>query len=154
MAKIYALNCRDTGMSYIGCTGNLSKRFREHRCLLRQNKHMEPKLQADWNEYGELGFSMIQLQDLPDATVNQKRQAELEWMKVYKGFGGLYNTRFMSFGQTPEVVRKWVEAGVAARRGKPQSPEANLKRRLAQLGKPKGHGAKISATKRLKSLMR
>jgi tRNA(His) 5'-end guanylyltransferase len=72
-------------------------------------------------------------------------------MNRYDGLGLLYNKAIVSFELKPE----WATKGVENSRhsvGNRWTPEANMKRRLAQLGKPKGHGAKISATKQAKKL--
>lgn len=63
--------------------------------------------------------------------------------------GRLYNRHRVSFSLLPEAKAKGVLAA-HKERGLRWTPEANLKRSLAQKGKPKGHGAKISATKRAK----
>lgn len=148
MVSIYALKCTANDFAYVGCTkGKLSKRMREHRCLLGQGKHSEQLLQHDWNRLGECSFAMVELQRLPDdACVADKRRAELSWMEDFAQRGRLYNSNRTSFAPTPEAIRMGI--AVAHReRGNRWTPEANEKRRQAQLGKPKGHGAKISATK-------
>lgn len=151
MATVYALTCYRNGMAYIGCTaGKIGKRMREHRCLLNAGKHAEAKLQRDWTSFGPSAFAMIVLETLPpDASVALKREAELRWMHHYENEGRLYNRNKSSFSGTPEAIKAWNAAGRNTI-GDRWSSEANLKRSLTQLGKPKGHGAKISATKRAK----
>lgn len=150
MVSIYALKCLANEFAYVGCTkGKLGKRMREHRCLLNKGSHSASALQQDWRRYGEGSFALVELERLPDgAAVEDRRAAELRWMDRFRQLGRLYNAHGNSFAPTPEAIRK----GVAASRLLPrvQSPAANEARRLAQLGKPKGHGAKISATKRAK----
>jgi len=154
MAVIYGLVNVATRMTYVGCTaGKLAKRFREHRCLLNNNKHSEPILQKDWTNYGSNAFSMEVLEQLPEAPVTaQKREAELRWMAKLEAEGLLYNTSKLSFQPSPEATRKGIEASRTA--GRPVSPEGRLKRRLSQLGVPKNHGHKISETKRKNRLLR
>ena len=154
MATIYGLECIENGMVYVGCTGGkTAKRMREHRCLLRQNKHSEPWLQQDFNLYGEAAFRIYVLKDIPEATLEQKREAELSWMGAYEVTGRLYNHNRTSFRPTDTCIAKGLPAANLVE-GNKRSPEANMKRRLSQLGIPKGHGAKISATKRARHLMR
>lgn len=147
MVTIYAIKHIQTGKRYIGCTaGSLNKRMREHRCLLRAGTHAEPALQEDWSREGESAFSLETLEVTPDNMgVATKREAELRWMRHYQASGALYNTRLVSFQPPPGA------SSLAARRrvanGYRPSSASNLKRKLAQLGRPKGHGAKISATK-------
>jgi group I intron endonuclease len=153
MAQVYAIHCYRNEWRYVGCTksgvGALKKRFREHRCLLRGGKHAEKVLQDDWNRYGEKAFTVITLQHLmEDAPLEDKRAAELRWMDHYRVRGRLYNANQNSFSPTSENQTKRVEAARKANTGRVQTPEANEKRRLAQLGKPKNHGAKVSAAKK------
>lgn len=152
MAVIYGLVHVASGRTYVGCTaGKLNKRLREHRCLLNNRKHNEPILQREWSLYGSEAFRIEILETLPnEATTIQKREAELRWMAMMETRGLLYNRAKISFQLTPEAIRKGV-ANAHIKPGNRWSPEANEKRRIAQLGIPKGHGAKISATKRAKS---
>lgn len=154
MVTIYALECGATGMGYVGCTaGKTGKRMREHRCLLNQKKHSAERMQRDWDRYGSNAFYLKTLETLPpDSPVAVKREAELRWMVTYKADGRLYNTTMTSFATTPEARAKGIEASRTSI-GNRWTPETNLKRRLAQLGKPKGHGAKISATKRARAMI-
>jgi group I intron endonuclease len=154
MVVIYELRCAVTGKGYIGCTKyNLAKRFREHRCLLRNNKHKEPVLQEDWFKHGESSFQMHILQTLDiNVPVNVKREAEVNWMNELEKDSRLYNTNKCSFSGTANSIKLALEASRKIKRV--QTPEANEKRRLAQLGIPKNHGAKISATKQAQKLMR
>jgi group I intron endonuclease len=151
MALVYGFTNTVNQRVYIGCTKyDLAKRAREHRCLLRNGKHTEPALQADWDRYGSDAFDMRVLEEVAD-DIKARREAELRWMDAVGD--RLYNTLRISYQLTPEARAK----GVANAHNEPGlrwTPEANLKRRLAQLGKPKGHGAKISATKRLRRLQK
>jgi len=159
VAVVYALECSATGYAYIGCTkGNLkpalAKRFREHRCLLNKGVHSSTKMLADWQQFGPASFGMKVLEELPDdASTARKRDAELRWMDTYDRAQRLYNQHKVSFQPTPEAMVKGVAHAHDAP-GNRWTSEANLRRSLAQLGKPKGHGAKISATKRAKRAMR
>lgn len=156
MVTIYALTCKENGKAYIGCTAaKLSKRMREHRCLLNSGKHIEAELLSDWVKYGSDAFSMLPIETLSDtATVIDKRRAELAAMERYASNGLLYNSNRTSFQPKPEVIAKGIKAASEINRTRVHSPESRIKRRLAQLGKPKNHGAKISATKQAQKLMR
>ena len=153
MATIYALENTINGFAYIGVTSaNLAKRFREHRCLCRNRKHHATKLVEDWHRYGEDAFVMRKLEEAPYSHRGAFCEAEQKWITHYDLLGKLYNARNLANSFTPEEHAKGVEASrkVAGNRW---TPEANEKRRLAQLGKPKGHGAKISATKQAKKML-
>lgn len=153
MITIYALTCMENGKAYIGCTsGKLSKRFREHKSLLNAERHKEPYLMADWKLYGVDRFTMYSVYGLEDdAPVKAKRAMEQFAMNRYKNLGLLYNLNESCFMPTKEAIAKGHEN---QRRGFTQTPESNEKRRLAQLGIPKNHGHKISATKQAKKVVR
>lgn len=152
MAAVYGIRNKFTGFVYVGCTaGKLAKRMREHRSLLNSGKHTATLMVTDWAKYGEDAFEIVTLEMLPkDATVVTKRVRELYWMQFYST--ALYNAFQNSFSPTAEAIAKGVEASRKVV-GQRWSPEANLKRSLAQKGKPNGHGAKISATKQAKKAL-
>jgi hypothetical protein len=151
MVTIYVLECAVTGEGYVGCTaGRIGKRMREHRCLLKAGKHTSIRLQSAWTKHSA-HFQMKPLETLQDdASVIEKRERELAWMKHYQTQGLLLNDNPMSFQPPPGAQAKAAASRVA--NGYTQSAESNLKRRSAQLGVPKCHGAKISATKKAKNL--
>lgn len=154
MIMIYALQCQTNGKAYIGSTkGKIAKRLREHRCLLRAGVHKTKALQEDWQQYGEARFHITVMERLPDLDLEKRRTAELTWMEQYAKHGLLYNEHMISM-QPLEEARKRGVANAHLQPGNRWTPEANEKRRLAQLGKPKNHGAKISATKRARRVMR
>ena len=105
----------------------------------------------DWHKYGESTFLMVSLEEAEYSHRGAHCEAEQKWIDHYARLGKLYNAHQRSSGLGDEITRK----GVANAHNKPGNrwtPETNEKRRLAQLGKPKGHGAKISATKQAKKL--
>jgi hypothetical protein len=151
MITIYAVICRPNGMAYVGSTkGKLAKRMREHRCMAVKRTHSCGRLIEDWYRFGPGEFMIVELEIfLFDESLPTRRAAELKWMDHYAECGRLYNEHRVSMRPTDEAIRKGV-ANAHLQPGNRWTPEANEKRRLAQLGKPKGHGAKISATKRAK----
>jgi group I intron endonuclease len=54
---IYIIRCAANNRAYVGQTGNISKRFCEHKRMLRTGKHHNAHLQAAWNKYGESQFT-------------------------------------------------------------------------------------------------
>ena len=147
---IYAISCSN-GRIYVGSTkGKLGKRFREHRCLLNQGKHKTKSLQSDWTALGEHGnFMCFALSVLPTDDLSERRRAEIDHMDYFAAKGLLYNEHRVSMRPTDEAIKRGV-ANAHRDPGNRWTPEVNERRRQAQLGKPKGHGAKISATKRAK----
>jgi hypothetical protein len=70
-------------------------------------------------------------------------------MDNYASNGLLYNEHRISMRPSDAAIQRGV-ANAHLSPGKRWTVEANEKRSLAQKGIPKGHGAKISATKRAK----
>jgi hypothetical protein len=151
MVTVYGLEDASTGAAYIGCTaGKIGKRMREHRCLLKAGKHTSKRLQEAWNSHADK-FQMKVLETMPaEVSVIVKRERELHWMKQYKGRNMLLNENEYSFRPPSYAPAMAVKSRVAS--GYRPSAESNLKRSLAQIGRPKGHGAKISATKKANKL--
>ena len=139
MAYVYAIKCIATEFVYIGCSrARKGRRWNEHMSLLRRGKHTAAKMLEDWREFGRSSFVMLTLEELGEATLEQRRTAELRWLHRFQSTGRLYNAAIISFGPGP---RSAIMTG---------TPEAREKRSKALKGKPKhpGHGAKISATKK------
>jgi len=141
MPCIYAVQHKETGFAYVGVTmGNVKRRMSGHIHELKNGRHSATGLQDAFDADGLDAFVLLELEQLSsDASVVDKRVAELYWMQKYGE--KLYNHTQVSFGI--------MQNGKGIRTGSVASQEANEKRRMAQIGKPKreGHGAKISATK-------
>ena len=144
---IYVIRNTISGKVYVGSSINPKKRWREHRCNLRQGKHHAPLLQRAWDARGESAFTFEVIE-----TVHTKAEMvcrEQYWIDTLESFGSKgYNATGEAFRMSAENIAKGVAAASAKRRGNPHSPESNLRRSLSQKGIPKGHGAKISATKK------
>ena len=52
---IYKIICVNNKF-YIGSSTNIDRRLKEHTSLLKRNKHLNKRLQKDWNKYGEKNF--------------------------------------------------------------------------------------------------
>ena len=75
---IYKIINKVTNEKYIGQTTNYSRRIENHLSKLRNNKHVNPKLQASWNKYGEENFEFQkQTFDLTKEELNQKEIEEI-----------------------------------------------------------------------------
>lgn len=121
MVTIYAIECTENRKCYVGCTaGNIKKRMREHRCLLNSGKHSAKEMCRDWSTFGPDVFRIKTLEISRCSTVQEKREAELRWMRHYSARGLLYNAFEISFAGPPGSMRKAVEASML--------PEACLKR--------------------------
>lgn len=59
---VYGILCLHNRKFYIGSSGNVRQRLDAHRSQLRGNQHRQlPRLQKDWNKFGESGFAMFPL---------------------------------------------------------------------------------------------
>ena len=96
---------------------------------------------------------MKTLEVIEGDSLEVKRGAEQRWLDRYTEQGLLCNAYSTSFAPPVEMFKK-VQSKSHDAPGNRWTPEANLKRSMAQRGIPKGHGAKISATKRAKRAMR
>jgi group I intron endonuclease len=103
---------------YVGSTTNKKVRFRQHRKLLRGNRHHCKHLQAAWNKYGEEKFSF----DVVEVVSEDKNLAEAEdiWLKKHFGkphcynsgaaaiapWRGVYGKDHPNFGRTMDAEQK------------------------------------------------
>ena len=53
---IYKITCKENGKVYIGRSINIDERLKSHKRSLVSGKHINKKLQADFNKYGEDAF--------------------------------------------------------------------------------------------------
>lgn len=63
---IYAIVNTLTQDRYIGSSGDIAMRHKQHKGLLRQGKHYARLLQEAWNSYGEEAFEFVILEVVPD----------------------------------------------------------------------------------------
>ncbi len=90
MGVIYKIRNVVNGKFYVGSTINQKDRFRNHRKLLRKNKHHCAHLQAAWNKYGEdcFKFEIVEC-DIPTEAL---QAAEDIWLEEHHGKEYCYNT--------------------------------------------------------------
>ena len=55
---VYAIRCKANNGVYIGKAKSITARARQHSGKLGRNKHINRRMQADWNKYGAHSFSM------------------------------------------------------------------------------------------------
>ena len=60
---VYAFLNRTTGKFYVGSTGDLLKRLREHLNALHRGDHHSRKLQSSWNKHGAGTWAWMVLED-------------------------------------------------------------------------------------------
>lgn len=59
VAGIYMIVNKVNGKRYVGSSRNCARRKSEHISKLRRNAHINKKLQAAWNKYGENSFEFV-----------------------------------------------------------------------------------------------
>jgi group I intron endonuclease len=93
---IYKIRNVVNGKFYVGSTTDTRERFRNHRKMLRGNRHHCRHLQASWNKYGEDCFKFEVQEVIEDAATLW--EAEERWLAEHFGKGYCYNS-----GRTPEA---------------------------------------------------
>jgi group I intron endonuclease len=81
MTGIYQITCLPTGKRYIGSSVNIAGRWTDHKRALLLRKHINPKLQAAWDKYGQGNF---RLEVLEEAEATQLMIAEQRWLDKTK----------------------------------------------------------------------
>lgn len=96
--------------TYIGITGrDCKKRWDEHIRLLNRNKHPNYLLQEDWNKFGSMNFSFVQIDTL-DGNLEEGYQHEHDLIQNFQGEkyniapGGQINPMYI-----PEVKEKMIK---------------------------------------------
>lgn len=80
--------CGPNDKVYIGSSKNIEKRIEVHRWELKNNKHKNKHLQAAWNKYGELAFTIEILEQCP---VENLEKLEQFYIDYFWNLGVLYN---------------------------------------------------------------
>jgi len=75
LSGIYCIKNKINNKSYIGSAINFGRRFRQHRHLLRNNKHHSQYLQRSWTKYGETNFVFQILEIVEDKASLISREA-------------------------------------------------------------------------------
>lgn len=75
---------------YVGSTTHKKVRFRQHRKLLRGNRHHCKHLQAAWNKYGEEKFNFVVVEEVSDD--KNLFEAEEAWLREHFGKEYCYNS--------------------------------------------------------------
>jgi hypothetical protein len=82
---VYELQNLTAGRSYIGSSVDVWARINQHRKLLREGRHWNKWLQADWNTYGEAAFECSIIAEVPEdeLTVLEQRHINDKWVNTY-----------------------------------------------------------------------
>jgi group I intron endonuclease len=113
---IYKIRNVVNGKFYVGSTTDTRERFRNHRKMLRGNRHHCPHLQAAWSKYGEECFKFEVVKVLQ--SVDLLWAAEGRWLAENFGMPYCYNA-----GRTPEAPMRGRFGALHPSYGKPVSQE-------------------------------
>jgi hypothetical protein len=94
---IYEIRHRDSGRSYIGCTGNTKEgRFKEHVT----NRRSPAPIHVALREFGADAFDLIELERIEDrrSAFDREHALILERSVVPKGFNPVPPTRYVPVG--------------------------------------------------------
>lgn len=86
---IYKIVNLVTNEKYVGQTTNFSRRKQNHLSALRNNKHVNPKLQNAWNKYGEENFCWEY--ESYDLTKEELDKLEIETIQSENSYTNGYN---------------------------------------------------------------
>jgi len=89
MTGIYRIKNMITGKCYVGQSKiDIEGRWKTHIRELRNNKHLNNKLQNTWNKYGEENFIFGVIEE---CEVEQCNEMERYWIAYYDSFHNGYN---------------------------------------------------------------
>lgn len=131
-AAIYQIKNLQNGRVYVGSSGNLKKRWKEHKNDLKNGAHHSQKLQNAWNKYGEDSFEFSILEAVFDKA--KLLEQEQYWIDLLSAANRVnYNIS--------------VVAG-APMAGRSPSPETRAKLAIAMAGNSHGTGHRWTAEQR------
>jgi group I intron endonuclease len=106
---IYIIRNIKNGKVYIGQSGDLRRRWVQHRSELRGGYHSNSHLQMSWNKYGEKAFKFLVLEYCPVEMLDVREQ---RYLNSYVGGGQCYNistdacSPMRGRKQSPEHIEK------------------------------------------------
>jgi group I intron endonuclease len=100
MIGIYKITNTQTGMFYIGSSKNIKRRFWEHESKLRNNSHVNYKLQNSWNKYGNDNFKFEVLKETRIDELLIEEQKYLDDLRPYDREVGYNISRNADGGDT------------------------------------------------------
>lgn len=77
---VYKILCLSNKKYYIGSSKTISRRWYEHKWLLRSGKHYSRYLQMSWNKYGENSFIFSVLEECDHG---DRADLELKFISIF-----------------------------------------------------------------------
>lgn len=100
MIGVYQICHIASDRKYIGSSGNIERRWVEHRSFLRNKKHSSQKLQRAWDKYGELAFSFSIIEE---SEIPRLREREQFWMDQFRSYTDGFNCTKKALEHSEEV---------------------------------------------------
>lgn len=147
---IYEIRNTVNGRRYVGSSKGLTKRFEDHKGMLRRGKHHNLPLQRAWAKYGaeSFVFNILAFLELSDVVATEQRLLDLE----FSSEPAPYN--ICKFAIANAEGSKWNDCSKAKARlrpawnkGIPHSEETKLKISKARLGSKWSEEAKAAMSK-------
>ena len=88
MTGIYYITNKENGKIYVGCSGNVFKRWNQHLDMLRSGRHHSYKLQKDYDIFGE---SVFEFEFKESCAYEDMYRVEAIHMREVGGTRGNYN---------------------------------------------------------------
>lgn len=139
---IYQIVNKINNKRYIGSSNHIKERWKQHKGLLKTNRHPNTYLQASWNKYGmdNFQFEILELCD-----VNDKQRKEQFYIDKYMSYLRIYGynlERYVNFysSRSQETKDKISKANSGRKRTAEQlarAREVNFYRNKTHC--PKGH---------------
>lgn len=161
MAVIYQITNMANGKYYIGSAESFARREWQHKYDLKKGTHKNPRLQAAWNTYGPDAFVFEVLEEIAEG--RNAFDVENTYLFQHVGRRECYNINTDAIGMRTGIKhtqsskdktsasRKGKAAGADHYRfGKEVAPEVRAKIGVAQKGKPKAAGRKVTEEGRAK----
>jgi len=138
---------------YVGSSGNIVQRWRQHHHNLRKGNTHNQYLQRVWNKYGEADFKFKILEECSPGQLIEREQFWANALKPTCNVGEFVESSMRGHIFTKEHRAKMSAARIGRKFG-PRSEETRRKISEAQLGKviPPDQIAKMAATKRGRKL--
>lgn len=80
---IYKITDIVTNKIYVGSAKDIEERWKEHKSLLRRNKHTNSHLQSAWNLDGESNFVFEVIEECPETERFKREQYYLDLTQCY-----------------------------------------------------------------------
>jgi group I intron endonuclease len=113
---IYMIYCLISGKAYIGQSTNFYKRLKEHKRLLRHDKHPNKHLQYSWTLYSENAFSFIPLENCSKELLTERENYYIDLINEWK-------LNLLKAGGTREYSIEYREKQSKRQKGIPKTEE-------------------------------